>query len=171
MEWMYKEQKRNNIPISVRNNLTSSNTPNSNSRCESSENVLSESMVGLLDCPDLVEESMEGTSNPLGPPASSESDVSSLGGHTDELFHSLYDMEFNKINLIIDPNTMRTDAVLCADSTENSHSSKAEKIRLLMEEVISDDLSLSYLSQYLHMLLTIVTFVSERFAKSKSQRI
>ncbi|XP_057789652.1 phospholipase SGR2-like isoform X2 [Salvia miltiorrhiza] len=131
MEWMYKEQRRNNIPISVRNNLTSNNSPPSNSRYESSENVLSECVVGPLHYPDLVE---EGISNPLGPPISSESDISSLGGNTDELFHSSHDMEFNKNDLINDPNTMRTDVVQFADTTENSHSSKAEKIRLLMEE-------------------------------------
>ena len=138
MEWMYKEKIKNNIPHSVRNNSTSNNSPNSNSRCESSENVenvLSENM-------DLVEEPTEGTSNPLGPPISSESDLSSLGGNADELFHSLYDMDFNKNNPINEPNTMRTDAVLFDDSTENFHRSKADKIRLLMEEVISDDLAL-----------------------------
>lgn len=167
MEWMYKEQKRNNIPISVRSNITSSNTPNSNSRYESSEYVLSESMVGLLHCPDLLEEPMEGTSNRLGPPASSESDVSSLGGHTDELFHSSYDMEFNKTDQINDANTMRTDAVPCADSIENSHSSKAEKIRLLMEEVISGDLSLCCLSRYLHMILIIVPLSQKDLLKAK----
>ncbi|XP_047939773.1 phospholipase SGR2-like [Salvia hispanica] len=130
MEWMYKEKIKNNIPHSVRNNSTSNNSPNSNSRCESSENVenvLSENM-------DLVEEPTEGTSNPLGPPISSESDLSSLGGNADELFHSLYDMDFNKNNPINEPNTMRTDAVLFDDSTENFHRSKADKIRLLMEE-------------------------------------
>lgn len=143
MEWMYKEQKRNNIPISVRNNLTSDNNPNVTSSNEISEDVVSESMVGPLHCPDLVEEPTEGIFNPLGPPASSESDVSST---SDELFHNSYDMEFNKNDLINDRNSMRTDAVPCPDSTENSHSSKAEKIRLLMEEVCSNDLSLCCLS-------------------------
>ncbi|KAH6812598.1 shoot gravitropism 2 [Perilla frutescens var. frutescens] len=145
MEWMYKKHKRNIVPISVRNNLTSSNSPISNSRYENSENVLSESMVGPLHCPDLVEEPMEGTSNPLGPPASSESDVSStsdigyqqtsnassLDGNANDLFNSSYDMEYNKNG----PNSLRADDVSCADSTDNSHSSKAEKIKLLMEEI------------------------------------
>lgn len=156
MEWMYKEQKRNNVPVSTRSNSTSINSPISNSRDESSENDLSESTVAPLHCPDLVEEPVEGTSNPLGPPASSESDVSSttdigyqnmssvlsLDGNTDDIFHSSYDMEFNKN----DPSSMRTGVVPCADKTDNSHCSKAEKTKLLLEEVVSDDLSLCYLS-------------------------
>ncbi|KAG6415522.1 hypothetical protein SASPL_122934 [Salvia splendens] len=134
MEWMYKEKNKNNIPHSVRNNLTSNNSSNSNSRCESSESVLSENMVGPLHYPDLVEDPTEGTSNPLGPPISSESDLSSLGGNADELFHGLYDMDFNKNDLINEPDTMRTDAVVFGDSTENFDRCKADKIRLLMEE-------------------------------------
>lgn len=154
MEWMYKEQKGNNVPNCMRNDLTPIESPVSNSADESSENELSENTVGSLHCPDLVEECMEGTSNPMGPPASSDSDVSSttdigyqhtssassMDGNTDDIFHSPYDMEFNKN----EPSSMRTDAVPCADRTDNSQCSKAEKTKSLLEEVISYDLCFAF---------------------------
>ncbi|KAI3450171.1 hypothetical protein Pfo_006836 [Paulownia fortunei] len=152
MDWMYKEQKRSEVPCSIRNNLTPSCNPISNFRDESSENVEIESKVGPLDYPDLFEEPVEGTFNPLGPPASSESDVSSttdigyqqtndassLDENTNETFHNSNHMEFYKSDMMNDCNSMKTDVVSCDDSPDDediSDSNKAETIRSLREEI------------------------------------
>ncbi|KAL8531348.1 hypothetical protein ACS0TY_008101 [Phlomoides rotata] len=150
LEWMYKKQKCNEVPCSIGNDLISSNKPISSFSDESSENVESESMGSPVD-PDLLEESVEGTFNPLGPPASSESDSSStididyqktndislLDGNINP-FHSSYGLEFCTSDLINDPDSMGPDAVPCDDSTverDISDSSKAETIKLLKEEI------------------------------------
>ncbi|KAL0370914.1 UNVERIFIED_CONTAM: Phospholipase SGR2 [Sesamum angustifolium] len=77
MGWMYNEEKASEAPCSIANNLTSSCNLISNSGDESPKNIETASMVGHVDYPDLLEDPVEGTNNPLGPPASSESDVSS----------------------------------------------------------------------------------------------
>lgn len=148
LEWMYKKQKRNEVSCPIENDFTSSNNPISSFSDESSEKVESESMGSLVD-PDLLEESVEGTFNPLGPPASSESDsstdigyqktndTSSFDGNINP-FHSSYDSELDKCDLINDPDSMTPDDVPCDDSTaerDTSDSSKAETIKLLKEEV------------------------------------
>lgn len=170
LEWMYKKQGRSEVPCSIRNDLTSSNNPVSSSSDESSENVENESMGSPVD-PDLLEVSVEGIFNPLGPPASSESDASSttdigyqktndtslLDGNINP-FHNEYDLEFDKSDLINDPDSMTPDALPCDDSTverDISDSSKAETIKSLKEEVPTGDL----FSYYLLLIISLILYI------------
>ncbi|KAK4419768.1 Phospholipase SGR2 [Sesamum alatum] len=152
MGWMYNEEKATEAPCSIGNNLTSSCNPISNSRDESSENVETVSMVGHMDYQDLLEEPVEGTNNPSGPPASSESDVSSttdigyqqindalpLDEKTNEPFQNSNHMEFYKSEMMNDPNSMKSDLVPYEDRKDDkdiSGNNKDETIKSLREEI------------------------------------
>ncbi|KAI3461756.1 hypothetical protein Pfo_018419 [Paulownia fortunei] len=152
MEWMYKEHERSEAPCSVRNNLSSSCNPISNFGDESSENAGVESIVSHADNPDLVEETVEGTCNQLGPPAASESDESTTidagyqqtndaslsDENSNEPFSNLNHKELYKSDVMSDPNIMKSEVVPCDDNKngENiSDNDKDEIIKSLREEI------------------------------------
>ncbi|XP_020550736.1 phospholipase SGR2 isoform X2 [Sesamum indicum] len=151
MGWMYNEEKASEASCSIGNNVTPSCNPISNSGDESPKNIETASMVGDVDYPDLLEDSVEGKNNPLGPPASSESDVSSadigyqkiydassLDENTKEPFQNSNHMEIYKSDMMNDTNSMKSDLVPYDDRTDDkdvSGNNKDETIKSLREEI------------------------------------
>ncbi|XP_073140198.1 phospholipase SGR2-like [Henckelia pumila] len=158
MEWMYKERK-NEANCSIRNNISSDCNFTSNMGDERSENVEIESIVCHVDNQDIVEESMQGSCIPSGPPALSVSDESNTTDidyqkandplpsdeNADESFGNSNLMGCYKSYMVDDPNIMSSEVVLCdgdkddegifEDDKDEAVKSMKEEIRLLKEKI------------------------------------
>ncbi|XP_073291658.1 phospholipase SGR2-like isoform X1 [Primulina huaijiensis] len=150
MEWMYKE-RRNEANCSIRNNISSDCNFMSNIGDERSENVDIESIVGHVDNQDIVEESMQGSCIPLGPPALSVSDESnttdtdyqktndalSSDENVNNSFGNSNLMGSYKSYMVDDPNILSSEVVLCDGDKddEDIFDNKDEAIKLMKEEI------------------------------------
>ncbi|KAK4492143.1 hypothetical protein RD792_002940 [Penstemon davidsonii] len=152
MDWMYKEHKISEAHSSIKNNLSSGNIPISHFVNESSKNLEDESMTGPVDDPDLAEEPVEGTSNPLGPPALSESDGSTTTDigyqqtndalasdeNANEPFGNFNDIEFYKSDMMNDRNSINSEVGPSDDNKNNKdipNNDKDETIKSLCGEI------------------------------------
>ncbi|XP_051142036.1 phospholipase SGR2-like isoform X2 [Andrographis paniculata] len=150
MEWLYKECKRSE-DSSTRDNVASTCNPTPHFKDEDCGNVAIESTVGAVDCLDILEDPVEGTSNPLGPPASSESDLSSttnsddqqtnfaslLNEDTNEGFHNSNSTDLDKSDMLNDPNSTKNDALFDDNGDEKAlfHQGEAERVTISNEDV------------------------------------
>ncbi|XP_075519759.1 phospholipase SGR2-like isoform X1 [Primulina tabacum] len=152
MEWMYKEQG-NDANCSIRNIISSEHNLMSNMGDERSENVDFESIVGHVNDQNIVEESMQGSCIPLGPPTLSVSDESnttdidyqntndalSSDEKVNESFGNSNLMGSYKSYMVDEPNVMCGEVVLCDGDKDDEdifdNNDKDEAIKLMKEEI------------------------------------